>query len=190
MPGRSKGDGSTIETLQARTVYSNPWMTVREDTIRRPDGSEGLFGVVVKPDYAIVIPIDGTDVLLVQQYRYPVAGRYWELPQGSWEDRPDSDPEDLARGELEEETGMVARSIEYIGHLYQAYAYATQGAHVFVAGDLTPGRQRLSRDEQGLVVGQFSPSDVRSMISNGTIKDAASVAALYLFEHRSDAQEH
>ncbi len=36
-------------------MYRNSWMTVREDAIRRPDGSHGIYGVIDKPNYALVI---------------------------------------------------------------------------------------------------------------------------------------
>ncbi len=42
-----------IQQLATRTVYRNPWMTVREDQIRRPDGSHGVYGVIDKPDFAL-----------------------------------------------------------------------------------------------------------------------------------------
>ena len=32
----------------SRVVYENRWMTVREDTIRRADGSAGIYGIVDK----------------------------------------------------------------------------------------------------------------------------------------------
>ncbi|MEO6799555.1 MAG: hypothetical protein ABI178_06435 [Rhodanobacter sp.] len=57
-------------------------MTVTEDKIRRPDGSDGIFGVVHKPDFLLIIPFDGNCFHMVQQYRYPVAWRFWEFPQG------------------------------------------------------------------------------------------------------------
>ena len=47
-------DGPDIETLDSREVYRNPWTVVREDRIRRRDGSEGLYGVVEKPDFVVV----------------------------------------------------------------------------------------------------------------------------------------
>lgn len=31
-------------------------MVLREDEIRRPDGSEGIYSVVDKPAYALVMP--------------------------------------------------------------------------------------------------------------------------------------
>jgi hypothetical protein len=64
-------------------VYVNPWMTVREDTTRYADGSSGVYGVIDKPDYALVIPLDGTRVHLVEQFRYPLGMRRWEFPQGT-----------------------------------------------------------------------------------------------------------
>jgi len=45
----------TIRTLSSRDVYRNPWMTVREDSIQRQDGSTGIYGVVLKPDFSIVV---------------------------------------------------------------------------------------------------------------------------------------
>jgi hypothetical protein len=46
--GRSTGSRTrrsntmTIERLSSRQVYRNRWMTVREDSIRRQDGSTGM----------------------------------------------------------------------------------------------------------------------------------------------------
>ena len=97
----------TIETTSTRLVYDNRWMRVHEDTIRRRDGSTGIYGVVEKPDFVVIVPIeDDGRVHLVEQYRYPVKGRYWELPQGSWEQETGADPMEMARGELREETGL------------------------------------------------------------------------------------
>ena len=94
------GDNAVnIETTSARLVYENRWMRVREDTIRRPDGSSGIYGVVEKPDFVVIVPVDDDGRLhLVEQYRYPVKGRYWELPQGSWEQASGAEPLEMARG--------------------------------------------------------------------------------------------
>jgi hypothetical protein len=56
-----------VETRSSREVYRNPWMTVREDEIVRDDGSLGNYGVVDKPDFALVIPQDDTGFWLVEQ---------------------------------------------------------------------------------------------------------------------------
>ena len=85
-----------IKRIESKVVYKNRWMTVREDRVSRPNGDHGLFGVVVKPDFSLIVPFDGERFHMVQQYRYPVDGRYWEFPQGSLELKPDTTPEEVA----------------------------------------------------------------------------------------------
>ena len=94
-----------FEQLSTREVYRNPWLSLREDRIERPDGSGGIYSVVDKPDFALVIPAERDGFHLVEQYRYPVGGRFWEFPQVTG---AAPDPESLARAELAEETGLRA----------------------------------------------------------------------------------
>ena len=37
---------SPWRTLGSRNVYENPWISVREDKVIRPDGEPGIYGVV------------------------------------------------------------------------------------------------------------------------------------------------
>jgi hypothetical protein len=100
-PDAARGAGQAIEQVSSRVVYDNPWMTFREDVIRRPDGSEGIYSYVEKPDFALIIPVDRDGFHLVEQYRYPVGHRSWEFPQGTLPNRADGEPAELARRELE-----------------------------------------------------------------------------------------
>ena len=79
-----------IERVASREIYRNPWMVLREDDIRRPDGSAGIYAVVDKPTYALVMPYDGDRFRLVEQFRYPVGARRWEFPQGTAPDLVDT----------------------------------------------------------------------------------------------------
>ncbi len=166
-----------VTVSSTRIAYENPWMRVREDALVRKDGAPGIFGVVEKPDFALVIPADTDGVWLVEQFRYPVGGRYWEFPQGSWENRPDVDPVVLAEAELREETGLRAGRLDHVGRLFTAYGYANQGCQVWVATELTEGPRELSVEEQDLVVRRFSHREWFDMLSAGVIKDASSLAA-------------
>jgi hypothetical protein len=80
-----------VEQLSSRQVYVNPWMVVREDQIRRPDGSDGIFGVIDKPDYALIVPVEDDRLHLVEQFRYPLGLRRWEFPQGTAPDRAEAE---------------------------------------------------------------------------------------------------
>ena len=177
----SADDIGHIETTSTRLVYENRWMRVREDTIRRRDGSIGIYGVVEKPDFVVIVPVeDDGRVHLVEQYRYPVKGRYWELPQGFREQEPGADPMEMARGELREETGLDGAHMIYVGHLFEACGYANQGFHIFLASGLRHGERHREHEEQDLVTQEFALSEVERMIRDGEIKDATTIAALGL----------
>lgn len=178
-----------IRKLSRKTVYKNRWMQVHEDAVRFPDGSEGNYGVVDKPDFALIIPRhDDGRFQLVEQYRYPVGGRYWEFPQGSWESVQSADLEQVALGELEEETGFKAKSLTKLGHLFEAYGFSNQGFDVFLAGGLVPGQANREQSEQDMATAAFTRQELVEMIRSGKIKDAPTIAALGLLSMSEQAE--
>lgn len=160
-----------------RVVYENRWIRLHEDRLEGPDGEPGLYAWVEKGPAALIVPLDDEHVWLVEQYRYTIGERCWEFPQGAWEDAPGAAPEDLARGELAEETGLRAASIEHLGRLYFAYGITNQPVDVWLATGLEPGPQRLEETEHGLRVERFTVAELEAMIARGDLADAASVAA-------------
>ncbi len=50
-------DTPDITGIGRKTVYENRWMQVHGDRIRRRDGSNGIYGVVDKTDFVIIVPI-------------------------------------------------------------------------------------------------------------------------------------
>lgn len=167
-----------IERLGSREVYRNRWMSVREDRIRLGDGTESVFGVVEKADFALVIPRDDDGGLwLVEQYRYPVDRRGWEFPMGSWGQGETGSREALAAAELQQETGLRASQLRHLGHLYQAYGYATQGFDVYLATGLEQGAPDREQTEQDMVHRKVSPAEFAAMVRDGRIVDAPTIAA-------------
>jgi 8-oxo-dGTP pyrophosphatase MutT (NUDIX family) len=180
---------AVVEQQASRQVYANQWMTVREDDIRRPDGSAGIYGVIDKPDYALVIAVRDDEVHLVEQFRYPLGMRRWEFPQGTAPNRADSAPADLAARELREETGLRADRLTQIGLLDVAPGMSSQRGRVFLATGLTDGRPEREVEEQDMRSAWFTRSTMEEMITNGDITDAQSIAAyglLLLHERTAD----
>lgn len=169
-----------IKTISSREVYRNPWTRVREDEIERADGTRGVYGVVDKDPACIVIPLESTAegdfVTLVEQYRFTVGGRFMELPQGGWE-LADAVPEEMARGELREETGLTAERMTLLATLQIGYGVLNQKQHVFLAEGLTQGEQELDVEESDLVAHRVSVAEFEAMLLDGTIVDNCSAAA-------------
>ena len=171
---------SEFKTLSSKIVYENKWMKLREDEFERDSGSQGVYTVVDKPDFVVIIAIENDDIYLVEQYRYTVSIRALEMPQGAWEGQYDVEPEKLAAGELKEETGLIAKSMTYVGYQYLAYGFCSQGYHVFLASDFTQGEQELDQEEEGLLCKKVKLSQFEKMIIEGDIKDATTVNAFGL----------
>lgn len=172
-------DDPEIRTTASTLVYENRWMRLREDAIVRADGTPGLYGVVEKVDFAVVAAVQDGAIHLVEQYRYAVGARFWEMPQGTSDD-PGIEPLALARAELREETGLVAASMVHAGRLFQGYGYSTQAYDVFFATDLEQHDVHLEVEEQGLVARAFGLAAFETMLRDGTIRDASTVAAFGL----------
>lgn len=164
-------------------------MSVREDAIRRADGTSGIYGVIDKPDYALIIPSAGHRLHLVEQFRYPLGLRRWEFPQGTAPDRADAEPVALAHRELREETGLRAGRMTQIGLLDVAPGMSSQRGRVFLATELTVGPHEREQEEQDMRSAWFSRAEVDAMIGSGEITDAQSVAAyaLLLLHERAPA---
>ncbi len=171
-----------IRTRASRIVYRNRWMTVREDDVELADGSSGIYGIVEKADFVVVIPFDGARFHLVEQHRYPVQARYLEFPQGSWENDAEADLIAVAHGELGEETGLRADRMVELGRLFKAYGYSTQAFNVYLATGLEVGEQNLSIEESGLTVVQLTESELEAAMRSGRIRDSSSLAAWALFQ--------
>lgn len=181
MHSATPGASPSIVTLSSREVYRNRWMRVREDEILRANGEKGLYGVVEKHDAAIVLAIDGDRIWLVEQFRYTIQERALELPQGGWEMEIE-DPEELARGELREETGMDAARMTLLGMQWIAYGFTRQKQYVFLANGLAPAPAEPDAEEHDLTARSVTIAEFERMMLVGAIRDSSTLAAWGLYQ--------
>ena len=174
----------SIKTISTREVYRNSWTSVREDVIERANGQRGIYGVIDKDPACIIVPLDvtaeGEFVYLIEQYRYTVLARHLEFPQGGWE-KADVIPEELARGELREETGLTAGRMTHLSTFQIAYGVMNQKHFVFLAEGLVMGEPDPDVEESDLVLHRVPVERFEEMILDGTIVDNCTVAAWGLY---------
>jgi 8-oxo-dGTP pyrophosphatase MutT (NUDIX family) len=174
----------SIKTISSREVYRNAWCRVREDVIQRADGQRGIYGVMDKDPACIVIPLEttaeGEFLYLVEQFRYTVQGVFKEFPQGGWE-QAEVDPEELARGELREETGLTADRMIKLGQLWIAYGAMRQEHHVFLAEGLHAGETDPDPEEVDLATYRVSVGEFEAMVLRGEIMDNCTLSAWGLY---------
>lgn len=178
---------ASITTLQSREIYRNQWLRLREDKILRSNGKEGIYSVVDKEDCAVVIPIQDGKVWLVEQFRYTIQERAMELPQGGWETEIDN-PEELARGELKEETGLHAAEMVYLGFLWIAYGFSHQKQHVFLATGLSLQERDPDEEEHDMIIHTMPVEEFEQMMLDGRIRDGCTLGAWGLYRLWKDKQ--
>ncbi|MEL4320634.1 NUDIX hydrolase [Leifsonia sp. YIM 134122] len=168
----------TWPTATRSTVYENPWIRVTEDQVTRPDGSDGIYGVVEVRNAAVFVVAltDDDEVLLVTIDRHTV-GTTIEVPAGG------TDGEDAllaAQRELLEETGHVAAVWQRIGTMNALNGICRAPEAVYLATGLSVAAEATGHQaEEGISQVRAVPwGDVIRMVADGEITDGETVAAL------------
>lgn len=177
-----------IRRVDGEVVYENPWMILREDRVRFPDGTEGPFTVVDKGDFSVVVPFDGDTVYLVRQYRYQVGDWSLEFPAGGragtmprfWSPDDQPDPAEVAADELREEVGAMAADWTPLGWFHQGVGGSSQRLSIFLARDLTWVGQDLEPEEQTITVEPMPIAEVDAAVADGRIRCQSSALAWML----------
>lgn len=158
----------------SKLIYSNPWITVREDDVITPGGTPGIYGVIeTRIATGVVALTDDNHIYLVGQYRYPVDEYSWEIPEGGSE--IDEDPMETAKRELREETGLEAERWEQLGgEIHLSNCFSAERGFIYVARGLRQGKAEPDHTEE-LQVKKVPFAECLAMVDRGEIKDSLTV---------------
>jgi len=173
--GRMKSD-SPFELKSSEVKYENPWICVREDKVVRPDGKDGVFGVVTMVDGVTVLPIDEEgNVYLAREYKYAVESDTIEAISGGIDEG--EQPVDAARRELKEETGFGAGEMIPLGFVDPFTTVVKSRNWCFLARGLRGGETRLDGGEVVEIV-KMPFARAVEMAMSGEVSHGASVAVI------------
>ena len=158
-------------------AYANPWIEVFHDEVDRPDGSEGIYGVVHFRSAAVgvVAVADDGRLLLVGQHRYSLDEYSWEIPEGGVGEGESL--VDGARRELQEETGFDAADWRQLCRLTVSNSVTDERGAIFVASGLRAGTASPEPTED-LAVRWATLDEVFDEIATGAIHDVITIAGV------------
>ena len=162
----------------SRVAYSGRVLRLEIDDVEEHNGTPGVREVVRHGGSVAALAVhDDGRIVLVRQYRHPVGESLWELPAGLL--NPDERPQDGARRELEEETGVRAARFELIADFFTTPGFCDERMHVFRATGLSAVPPRPDDDED-IEVKVCTLDEAGEMIRGREIREAKTLIGLLL----------
>ncbi len=175
---------SGIRQTGSRTIADVGFTRLDEVTIEAPDGSTAIRYVLRLNNAIAVVPLDGDDVILIEQYRTPIGESLLEIPAGLL-DSPGEEPMAAASRELEEEIGFLPHSLSHLFDLITSPGVVDEVISIYVAD----GLEAVSRKPEGIeerhaAVHRMPLSEALDLVRQGRIRDGKSVVGLLLASQR------
>lgn len=177
------------ETKQPYVDY----FAVREDWLAFPKFSGDVSEVVKRAsflggDAVTVLPYDPTldSVLVIRQFRHGAFARGdrnpWTLEPAAGRIDPGEDPEDTARRELIEETGVEAQALHFVGRYYPSPAAYSEYIYSYIAlADLSGadgGVGGLETEAEDIMRHVVPLDDAMGMIATGAANTGPLILSL------------
>lgn len=167
------------KTLGSKIIHKNPWFTLREDDVIRPDGNKGKYYVIDSNSAAIIAEDKDGKIYLVGQTRYAIGNVYsWEIVMGGH--KSGASALAAAKRELKEETGLLAKKWINLGYVYPFNGFSSEKIVLYVAKDLKKTEQLLGPTED-ITIRKEGVSRIVKMIRNNEITCGTTTAAIYKY---------
>lgn len=179
----------SITTLgPSETAYENRFISVLQNPVRFPNGSEGTYNTIVTGSGfgAVIVPIvvkDGETFFgIVHQHRYPINQFTLEFPRGGTDDLESAG----ASIEVTEELGQESVSIDLIGVLHPDTGILSTQVGVWIATmDSSILDTQHLEDITGLKPFWMSETEFLSHVCSGKVTCGITLAAYAMFKAKS-----
>ena len=163
----------TAWSTRSRAIAYSGHTTLVNHTVRLKDGTELNYEVDESVPFAVaVLVIDGDDVILSRQYRYPLRRWIYDLPGGGG--REGETPVAAAMREVEEELGIIPVDLRPLHTFSMNPGRSAWPVYLFVStSGVRPGAADLSDGAEQVRLVRMTISELDALIAKGEIVDPA-----------------
>ncbi|MGG7143598.1 NUDIX domain-containing protein [Clostridium nigeriense] len=160
--------------LKEKLIYKGSFLNIMNVDIELPNGKNYSRDIVKHPGAAAIIAfLDSENIILIEQFRLALNKKILEIPAGKI--NKNEDIKECAKRELQEETGYIARNLEYLGSIATAPGFCDEIIYLYKATDLTLGNKHEDEDEFTNVK-IMNINNVKEMIKKGEIIDGKTIS--------------
>lgn len=164
------------KTLTSEYVYNGKVLDIKRDEVLISNGHKSIREVVEHSGGVVIMAVQNDEVLMVEQFRYPLKATSVELPAGKLE--KNEDPNDASKRELREETGYIAHSWKSLGYIYTTPGFCNEKLHLYLAQNLEFIKEMPDEDE--IIKAKKIPiEELYKMIYDGSINDSKTICTIF-----------
>lgn len=168
-----RDEPTPVEVISSETVFAGKVWNIQRDTFTI-DGAPIVRDFMDHTGAVAVLAMDENDrVLLIQQYRHPIASREWELPAGLL-DIEEEPPLLAAQRELAEEVDLVAERWDLLADFSSSAGGSNEVIRVFLARGVSAAATVFERTEEeaGIVTRWVSLDDAVDAVLDRRVHNA------------------
>lgn len=158
-----------------RLVYEDRWVRLALAEVVLPDGRSYEYTALRRRAGAAVVALDGDNILLQQEYRYPLDAVIYQLPGGLVEEG--EQPLATAQRELREETGYDAGEWRRLGIVQDNPGLIDGPSTLFLARQVRRVATPRRDDAEFLTFDWYSLAWLQENIAAGEIVDRVLLSA-------------
>ena len=172
----NQNDDQLVEKkLSHKDIYKGKIIDVTVYDVELPNGETSSREVVYHQGAVGIIAVHDGYMYFVKQYRIAAEEVLLEIPAGKIE--PKDTPEQTAIKELKEETGLVAKEVQYLQEFYVSPGFSNEIIYLFEADQLELEEQKLDEDEF-LEIEKIKITDLELLMKENVFRDAKTLIAV------------
>lgn len=168
-----------FKTIARDKIFEGRVLNLYKDTIKYDEGQVEYREIVEHYGGSVILAMpDKNNILLIKQFRHPINKFIYELPAGKL--NLNEDPLICAKRELKEETGYEAKNWNKIISFYTSPGYSSEILHVYLATDLSKGKQELELGERHIQIFSLTFEEAIEKINKEEIVDGKTIIGILL----------